>query len=380
MNRRDIITEDPDKTLWWRLGHFKNVERVAPLIRAHHNTEANAKKQARQIRYCLEQAEEYFQSAQAVTVATKPLLLYYGMASLAWALILLKKTGDYALERLPPEHHGHGLEPPRFQYGDRNLALPEMLEAIRSKVSPLFQGQGQNPELRGTFGLLYSVVGHEPAGIKQVIRRPGVTTTSTTFCFISDGPPAPQDLAGRSLTLGGLLLQIPDMASSFGELGIRPPLAFCSEAKIEWGDGDPNQRFSLAIARCTPEEIGQLRARFPERPGVKFWDAPGGFVCEIVYARDSEVEVPHLFETADGRLYFYISEAPEPLPESCAFLGSMFLLGMLVRYYPHVWMQLLERRHPLVEVVEAFITIAERKYPNMILNNLSGESFVFRHA
>jgi len=42
-------------------------------------------------------------------------------------------------------------------------------------------------------------------------------------------------------------------------------------------------------------------------------------------------------------------------------------------------MQLLESRHPLVEIVEAFLGIAQRKFPNLILNNLTGDSFMFRH-
>lgn len=382
MTRKVIYTENPDKALWWRLAHFKNVDRIAPLIRSLHSTGENAKKQARQIRYCLEQAEEYFQSALAVTVATKPLPLYYGMASLGWALVLFKRTGDYSLDRLQkikPGHQEHGLERPHLDYGIRNLGLPEMLEAIRTEVRPVLSGPGPERELRGTFGLLHSVVDYEPFGIKWIVRRGVLTSTATQTLSVGGDQHTSESLSGYQLHLSWLLLQIPDMASYFAELGLRPPFAYCSEAKVEQTHGDPTRTLSLVTSRMTEEEVQQLRARFAERPGGKLSDAPGGLVYQATFREGEEVKIPQLMETSDGRLYFYIPAKPSPLPELCALLAAMFLLGMLVRYYPHIWMQLLDDRHPIVEIVEAFIPIAQRKYPNLVLNNLAGDSFVFRH-
>ncbi|MBI4402392.1 MAG: hypothetical protein HY581_12270 [Nitrospirae bacterium] len=211
-----IFAEDPEKTLWWRLGYFKNLDRVIPLIRASHNSDDNAKKQARQIRYCIEQAEEYFQAATDVSVATQPLLLYYGMASLAWALILFKKTGDYALDRQKPGHQDHGLTRPILNYGDRNLDLRKVLEAIHTTVPPLITGHQNVNELRGTFGLLFAVAQHEPVSVK-VFRQKGIVTESTSRVMpVAEMTTKPDDLTGATLSLGRLLLEVPDMASPFG--------------------------------------------------------------------------------------------------------------------------------------------------------------------
>ena len=147
MYRKHIVGENPEQLLWWHLRHFKNVDRVIPLLRSRHNKESNAKKQAQEVSHCIAQSEEFFQAANSVTLATKPLLLYYGMASLAWALVLFKKTGDYALDHLRPKHQEHGLVRPRVNYGSRNLPLPEILDAICTRTPHLIPGMGSAPEL-----------------------------------------------------------------------------------------------------------------------------------------------------------------------------------------------------------------------------------------
>ena len=96
-----FVSESPQETLWWHLGRFRNVKEVAIRIRDRHNSGENAKKQAGQIRQSIEQSSEYYRAARSVSLATKPLLLYYGMAALAWAVVLFRRTGEYALDRLP---------------------------------------------------------------------------------------------------------------------------------------------------------------------------------------------------------------------------------------------------------------------------------------
>ncbi len=376
-----ILSENPEKALWWHLSHFKNVDRIAPLIVSNHNNLENAKKQAKQIRYCIEQAEEYFLSAQHVTIATRPLLLYYGMASLAWALVLFKKTGDYSLDKLQKrhEHQDHGLKRPNVSYGIRTQPLTEILERVRAEVPRLIQSRPSGAELPGTFGLLYGCVQMERAWIELQIKRGPVTTTDRTPLESTSSLPNPATISGSFLSLGRLLLQIPDMVPPFAELGIRPPFAFCSQAKIGRREEDSEQTLVMTFSRMREEEVAALRARFPPRAGLTCHEFPAGLGIEVRHNQGERVVVPALRETIDGRHYVFIPEEPELLPETCALLAAMFLLGMLVRYYPHIWMELLDRRHVFVEVLEAFLPIAVRKYPNLILNNLSGDSFGFAY-
>ena len=67
------------RTCWNGIRRFHNVTFVADLICKLHSVkkDKNIIKQAEQIKYCLIQAKEYYDAAQAVSLATKPVLMYY---------------------------------------------------------------------------------------------------------------------------------------------------------------------------------------------------------------------------------------------------------------------------------------------------------------
>jgi hypothetical protein len=113
VSARKVVTSDPEAFAWANLRKYQNVEFVEREIISLHNLERqqqrNARKQARQLRYCLIQAREYFTAAKNVTLATKPTLQYYGIMCLALAEILLKQTGDSSLDRARQQHRHHGL-------------------------------------------------------------------------------------------------------------------------------------------------------------------------------------------------------------------------------------------------------------------------------
>jgi YaaC-like Protein len=110
---RKVHTSDPSAWAWAALRKFQNVEfvsrRIVQLHRLDPKWAKHSKKQARQLRYCLIQAREYFTAAQTVSLATKPNLLYYGIMSLALAEILFKQSGESSLDMSRGENQHHGL-------------------------------------------------------------------------------------------------------------------------------------------------------------------------------------------------------------------------------------------------------------------------------
>src|ERR1700733_14387293 len=92
---RSVKTSEPAAYAWAALRKFQNVEIVANALMTTHKTDAkwreNVRKQARQLRYCLIQAREYFTAAKSVSLATRPNLLYYGLMSFALCEILFKQ-------------------------------------------------------------------------------------------------------------------------------------------------------------------------------------------------------------------------------------------------------------------------------------------------
>jgi YaaC-like Protein len=94
------------------LRRFHNVEVVQTIISDLHKVprnNPNIKKQAIQIRYCLQQAREYFDSAKSVPLVTKPVLLYYSIMNRALVEILLKQDGNSSLDKSREQHRHHEL-------------------------------------------------------------------------------------------------------------------------------------------------------------------------------------------------------------------------------------------------------------------------------
>jgi hypothetical protein len=108
-----VADGDVSRYAWSHLRRFQNVPFVAKTISQLQalpsKEKSNVKKQAEQIRACLQQAEEYFEAAQAVSLVTRPNLLYYSVMSLALAEILMKQSGESSLDKARAEHRHHGL-------------------------------------------------------------------------------------------------------------------------------------------------------------------------------------------------------------------------------------------------------------------------------
>lgn len=119
-----------------RLRLYRNPGFTAEQIVRRHSLAARhheaAKKQANEIRACLCQAQEYFDAAKAVSQATRPLQLYYGLMSLALACVLMKKDASSRLSRLRERHNGHGLSLSLAGDVSRTVALGDIASRLRA--------------------------------------------------------------------------------------------------------------------------------------------------------------------------------------------------------------------------------------------------------
>lgn len=148
---RIIPDLNSDHFAWSGLSRFHNVSYTTQRLCEDHNIPTsqhkNAKKQAAQIRYCLVQAREYFQAANTVSISTKPVLLYYGLMSLALAEILLKQDGNSSLDLARGHHAHHGLDFRLSNTPPQELSLGD--NAGKLRATPLRRGS----ERFGTFEL-----------------------------------------------------------------------------------------------------------------------------------------------------------------------------------------------------------------------------------
>ena len=114
---KNITSENPIEQVWKLLRFFLDISFVSKTIRRIHaipegKFNSDVKKQARQIGYCIRQAEEYFHASSKVGLPTRPTLLYYGAVSLSRALILLRQDGTHSFDALRKsgKHSHHGLD------------------------------------------------------------------------------------------------------------------------------------------------------------------------------------------------------------------------------------------------------------------------------
>jgi hypothetical protein len=106
-----IWTETPLAEMWHHLRYFKSPSNVYNLLSGNieSNREENwkeseeLKKRSYEISACIKQADEYYQSAETVGLATQPLLQFYGAEAIAKAVILSTES-DIWLSDL--KYHG----------------------------------------------------------------------------------------------------------------------------------------------------------------------------------------------------------------------------------------------------------------------------------
>lgn len=79
---------------------------------------------------------------------------------------------------------------------------------------------------------------------------------------------------------------------------------------------------------------------------------------------------PDIVENIQG-VKFYILKPTEYVHEAAALLAVAFCLGMLARYYPDIWMSVIENNVDVVELTNGLLNVISRKFPNLILDQMT---------
>lgn len=229
----------------------------------------NVRKQAEQIRYCLIQAAEYFAAAETVSLATKPLLLYYGTMSLALAEILFKQDGGSSLDiaRGQNAHHGLTLRVER---------RPNLLKNLSESALAL----GARPLIRegnsrfGTFELWHRSSRETPCcGLVKNLLDNGGTNEGTNVLMVAADERLPA-IPDEGLSLLDCFRALPGMIGSLAHCGVSTELVRV-RLRVH-NQGDNSSSFQILIQPTAQE----LLERF--LPLVKFKE----YTMEQVLVRD----------------------------------------------------------------------------------------------
>lgn len=88
----------------------------------------------------------------------------------------------------------------------------------------------------------------------------------------------------------------------------------------------------------------------------------------------------HLFiQDYKGNHFFLLKDTPSLFaPEMLSHYMLMYILGMLCRYETELWGEIIfSFTSGEMFIINEFLNISQRKFPNMILNLLFNERFIF---
>jgi|GEM_PF-1360361 len=409
---KNITTADPQNETWKYLRYFLDSKSVTETIRITHKIpkgkfNSDVEKQARQIGYCIRQAEEYFRASSQVGLATRPTLLYYGAVSLSQALVLLRQTGEYSFDALrrSNKHHHHGLELKRGLAA--NARLNEGIEEFYNSLQCECYVKGSNPW--GHFPLVYNSL---------------VSPAFYLIVNIDDlwKPKILQDAAVNSLNLIRLdslisnrfnafeiLKTLPDLYFNLLDLGVQPDLrpgrmtreVFRHFSKDNPKDGSDKyireyiysedkqlvgieEKSDHLIYNLSPKEKESIeifyKGHYPFATIVSdlgigqdylYLGPDLHLITLLKYHPDQEeASYTNIIDDVNGNK-FYLLKFESYLPEPAAFLVLFFCLGMLSRYYPDIWMKAIDTNVQVAEFTNSLLNIGYRKFPNLILDQMT---------
>lgn len=136
------------------------------------------------------------------------------------------------------------------------------------------------------------------------------------------------------------------------------------------------EKYGLTLVDTELEKYGNLEERlllyFPKMTLIKFGEgiiirnAP---TLQITRSLSGEEYVILPLEKS-GKFIF--------MPELSVHFLIMYLLGMVSRYYPKEWGEIIDgKTSGEIYIIRKFLEVTKRKFPNLILNRLLGRDFVF---
>lgn len=374
---RSRVLETPDRRYyaWNGLARFRNVKYTArhiselhSVVEAHHR---NVIKQAEQIRFCILQAEEYFSAARVVTSATKPLLLYYGVMSLALAELLLKQSGDSSLDRAREHHAHHGLTLSVTGNPSARDDLPSAASSLRAL--PLIRA---NEERFGTFELWHRSSRETPfSGTRTVAYPNGVSTSGLDVIAIPDDT-RPALVPKSGVSLQECFDSLPTMMHTLGSHSRSSTLVRAQmTTRI---DVDKERSIDTTIIHPYHHEVlEKVYERFRYPPSVidaveVIESGSGGCVIRTTApfeVGDHTTEAPFGFQVSTEEVFF--SAENQSLNEFRLFYVGTYILGNYARYYPDFWMRDVESASPLALSAMEFLLQCEDRTPLLALSEMT---------
>jgi len=369
-----ITTSDVVAEAWRRVLEFANTDLPLEAITQRHGAAAtksdqqNYKKQAQQIRVTILQAREYFAAAEDSTLFTSPNHLYYGIVSLASAILLLLGNGEKALDRLRQStantHHGLDFT----TAATANTSKTDLNILAQSYVEVRETGHFMNwystlPGNDKVFALVHRSVGGR-------MSRTGVEPIGEEDML------SPREIAGRKCHLLGMLRFFPDLHRDLRRYGVIVASSRMNYEVTKQDEIDSQQHkwtihgtFNQA---CLEEIWGSFKAP-PAYTECFQLEVDPTYTAAIVTFRilnpNAVCQFPCIRVDLNNNQFLYAEDLKTP--EIVDAFMVAYGLSMLSRYYPALWISCLESHCKAAQLIERAVWIMIHKVRVMGLRILS---------
>jgi hypothetical protein len=403
---REFVSENPYEEIWRQLYYFTDVDSVNEKIRKRFNLKEKEqkdqpKRRAQKIAYSIIQAHNYFKAANQVDVSVKPNLIYYGISSLANTVIEYNNDGKFSrgdLQNKKQEKH-HGLDD---MFPFKSLKKDTPLQDILKNISCIIHTESQktyksyglladveydeeNMELKkpyGHFKDFYNSIVHECVFINS---ETNILGQNSYFTGILVAPFAEkveiENLFDRKFDLLSMFGFLPDMVQQFFNNGIISNLCtgeakrfvYKSHLSDEPKSSSQNNYHELnfSINQLSSEKKEYFKNLCLQNKSIQKEESPRSLLLKYDSRIESENNyLPDMVQDIFGKIYF-IYNVEEYIQELANLYICFFCTGMLCRYYPDYWMHWIEKNVGFKHLMETLCSIAIRKFPNLILNQLT---------
>lgn len=392
-----VPTEDPIKYVWNTLRYFIDINfSIEKIINIHDikdkKSNDNIKKQAKQIGYCIRQAEEYFTASSYVDLPTRPLLLYYGIVNLSQALVLLRQNGDFSLDvlRKNNNHKHHGLE--ILGSFKSNVDARDKIEPFLSSIQCICHLK--DDKCWGQFPNFYNSLEPCATNIKTQYYDDVRKSFLRTNPFETARKIEMNVISKKTFNVFDIIKTLPDLYNLLCLNQITPDL--CR------GQAEAVHKTLYKKGSNDDQEISKTVLEFYYTIDFILSEQKESFVCflkehcqNIEFTREynnsfsfqqilefneqegATFSAPDIAESIFGDLYFIIYPN-EYIPEPAAHFIILYCLGMLSRYYPDIWLKAIDENVILREVIDNLLDIIYRKFPYLILDQMTGTHYICR--
>jgi len=373
-----IVTADVERETWRRLLEFANIEFAEIQIARRHGqptdrrVQTNYRKQAEQMRVALLQAREYFEAAYRTSLITSPNHVYYGMISLASAVMLLLGDGSksYDMLRRSPLNNHHGLGFSVDLPASRAAQGTNLLDNSRVEILD-----------RGHFKSWYNTLPATTPAVATVRTRASDGTSTTGVRAIGSESRRPfVELIGHKSRVIECLRLLPEISADLERFGV-PVIRSSTTHEVEMHpDGRHTHKWRLRNAHsnerlCAILDQFRFASDLVDRvtvvPDIELSTTTGCIVsCALRQEDRPQFSWPSGRMDLNGEFVTY-AESPG-VPEFADWYFSAYGLSMLSRYFPDLWIACLDAHCRSAKLVEAFVECARLKVPVLALEFLLG--------